>query len=331
MNNQREDAQRNRDRRLRDLRSRSNATSPIEKFEDLRQAMRLIKDLENHGPAGLIHLAALAYVTGSPIRIWDSQHELRRTVGEKNDGIPIDVEFHIIDKDNTGHWTFRGRGQPKDVHIDLNNCLFSVIAEQTGINAAELRQRTIQQLKRNVRLLADYMKEILWLEQKNRIVLLTGGARYIGTSAADASKILDDSQNKLCHGGYFEGHPRGHASAPYAFGYLDSAESYSENNWKSAFMNRDDQDKAAHAALSSPEAQAAIEKLNQGSYSEQVCINLNTLDSSEEFNKGLEFMDGNPIRQRRIRQLVLVLRHQQDKYNDPEGAVFVQTFYPKLY
>lgn len=333
MDNQREDAQRNMDRGLRGLRSRSNATSPIEKFENLRQAYRLIKDLENHGPAGLIHLVALAYVTGAPIRIWNSQHELRRTIGEENDGIPIDIEFHIRNKDNTGHWTFRNRGQPKDVHIDLNNCLFSVIAEQTGISATELREKTIEQLKRNVRLLADYMKEILWLEDNNRIALLIGGARYIGTSAADASKNLDDSQNKYCHGGGLsKGHPRGHASAPYAFGRLDSAENYSENGWKSAFLNRDDQDRAAHVALSSPEAQAAMTRLNQGSVSEQINLNLENLGTSTEgFNRGIEFMNGRRISyERSIRQLVLVLRHHENKYNDPTAPVFVQTFYPKL-
>ncbi|XP_035727348.1 uncharacterized protein LOC118443866 [Vespa mandarinia] len=333
MDNQIEDAQRNRDRRLRGLRSRSNAISPIEKFENLHEAWRLIRDLENYGPAGLVHLVALAYVTGAVIRIWNSQHELQRTVGKENDGIPIDIEFHLRDKDNIGHWTFRGRGQPKDVHIDLNNCLFSVIAEQTGINATKLRQKTIQQLKRNVKLLANYIKEIQWLEENNRIVLLIGGARYIGISAADASKILDDSQNKNCHGSFTKGHPRGHASAPYASGRLDSVESYSKNGWKSAFLNRDDQDKAAHVALSSPKAQIAMEKLNKGSFSEQVYLNLDDLGTStEEFNKGIEFVDGYPATSEKyIRQLVLVIRHHEDKYNDPNAPVFVHTFYPKLY
>lgn len=332
MNNQREDPQRSKDRSLRG--SRSNATSPIEKFENLHQAWRLINDLKNYGPAGLIHLAALAYVTGAPIRIWNSQHELRRTVGEENNGIPIDLEFHIRHKDdNTGHWTLRGRGQPKDIYIDLNNCLFSVIAEQTGVSVTELREKTIEQLKRNVRLLADFMKEILWLEDNNRIVLLIGGARYIGTSAADASKILDDSQNRYSHGSNSKGHPRGHASAPYASGRLDSAESYSENGRKSAFLNRDDQDRAAHVALSSPEAQAAMTRLNQDSLVEPVHLNLENLGTStERVNRGIEFVYGHPVGyERSIRELVLVLRHHENKYDDPNAPVFVLTFYPKLH
>ncbi|XP_014601672.1 PREDICTED: uncharacterized protein LOC106785580 [Polistes canadensis] len=323
MNNERE-SQESRDRRYRSVRRyRSNAT-PIEKLENLRQAWRLIWDLENYGPAGLIHLAALAYVTGAPIRIWRSGHELMQTIGENEQGTPIDIEYHTNNQE--GHWTFRGRGQPKDIHHDLNNCLFSVIAEQTGINASELRQETIKQLKRNVRLLADYITEIKWLEENKKIVLLIGGARYTGTTSADAKAVLDDSHNRKCFQYNALGHPRKHAAGP--IGCDDCAQSFPE--WKTAFLSSDDQDLAAHIALSSSAAQMAIQKLNEGSKSEVVYLWPNNVhDPTGAFKKGMHFSNHKPTSNEiEIEKLVLILRHHDGEEKNPDAPVFVHTFYP---
>ncbi|XP_043491514.1 uncharacterized protein LOC122517143 [Polistes fuscatus] len=326
MDNERE-SQESRDRRYRSVRRYRSNASPIEKLENLRQAWRLIWDLENYGPAGLIHLAALAYVTGAPIRIWRSGHELMQTIGENEQGTPIDIEYHTNNQEE-GHWTFRGRGQPKDIHHDLNNCLFSVIAEQTGINASELRQETIKQLKRNVRLLADYMTEIKWLEENNKIVLLIGGARYTGTTSADAKAVLDDSQNQKCFQYDAPGHPRKHAAGPANCN--DCAQANSE--WKTAFLSSDDQDLAAHIALSSPAAQAAIEKLNKGSTSEVVHLLPKDVDDWKGAIKtGMHVSDKKPVsKKKEIKKLVLVLRHHEGQEKNPDAPVFVHTFYPVL-
>ncbi|XP_015175415.1 PREDICTED: uncharacterized protein LOC107065870 [Polistes dominula] len=325
MDNEKE-SELSRDRRYRSVRAyRSNAT-PIEKLENLRQAWRLIWDLENYGPAGLIHLAALAYVTGAPIRIWGSGHELMQTIGENERGTPIDIEYHTNNQE--GHWTFRGRGQPENIHHDLNNCLFSVIAEQTGINASELRQETIKQLKRNVRLLADYMNEIKWLEKNNKIVLLIGGARYTGTTPEDAKVILDESDNKECFEYNVLGHPRKHAVG--SSGFTNCTES--DQKFKSVFLSSDDQDLAAHIALSSPAAQEAMQKLNKGSKTEVVHIMLKDVnDPRLALQKGKFFNECKEVsNEKDIKKLVLVLRHHKGRETDPDAPVFVQTFYPVL-
>ncbi|KAK2577472.1 hypothetical protein KPH14_003573 [Odynerus spinipes] len=331
------DAQKRRDRQLRGQRSRGNTSSAIDRLDELRQANRLIKDLENHGPAGLVHLAALTYVTRAPIRIWNSGNELNRIIGEENEGDPIDVEFHVQpetrDEKSTGHWTLRGRGQPSDTNVDLNNCLFSVIAAQVGRDPEELRRETINRLKKNIRLLASHIKEILWLEEHRRIVLLIGGARYTGTSPRDAARILDNSQNARCYNCRYSGHPRGHASYPSAGGTTDSVENYSHLGRKTGFLSREEQDEAAHIALTSQEAKNAMNNLNRGMTSASVHLFPNTVNNGQRtFPKGKEFFYGQAVsNERDVRELVLILRHHEDKYNDPDADVFVHTFYPKLY
>ncbi|KAI4500309.1 hypothetical protein M0802_004726 [Mischocyttarus mexicanus] len=322
------ETQESRDRRCRSVRGYKSNETPIEKLENLRQAWRLIWDLENHGQAGLIHLGALAYVTGAPIKVWGSGHELIQIVGENQEGTPIDIEYHRNNQE--GHWTFRGRGQPEHIHRDLNNCLFSVIAEQTGINASELRQEIIKQLKRNVRLLADYMKEIQWLEKNNKIVLLIGGASYIGSTAEDARKILDDSQNSLCYRCTALGHPRKHAAGPSNSSSVAYAESTPQ--WKTAFLSTHAQDVAAHIALSSPAAQEAMKRLNKGSWNEAIYLYPQDVnDLTEAFKEGKHFQNYRATSGKKgVEHLVLVLRHHNGCENDSNAAVFVHTFYPVL-
>ncbi|XP_043276568.1 uncharacterized protein [Venturia canescens] len=300
--------------------------------ESLKQAERVIADLEANGPAGLVHLSSLSATIQKPIRVWMSDSENSRKVGKTRTAVePINIEYHEPGPDDIqGHWTLRGNVEPRDNEASsLNDCLFSVVADQIGhVVAPELRKKTIAHMRQHSRSLAHRIKTIAKKEKCERIALLVGGARYNGTRPQDAKRIIDASQQGRCHPGGLSGHPRGHASHPAATGPTESVENYSRGSWKSGFLSRQDQDAVGHLVLQSQQAQSAMDKLNAGS--ENIAIRV---DSSElepgALPEAAEWVDGQPTGPTRaFRQLVMVLRHHAGKKNDPDADVFVHTFYP---
>lgn len=222
---------------------------------------------------------------------------------------------------------------PDSIDMDLNNCLFSVIGFQTGLNPLALRKWTVSILKGKLQQLADQLDEILQLEKRNPILMI-GGARYSGVSANDAKLILDKSQNAQCYSfaSHIRGHPRGHASYPAASGPTDSVENYSHSTGqlKTGFLSRSDQDSAAHQVLTGRRAQSAMNALNAGSKSEAVKEWANGREN-HHWLRAKCYRDGYSIGpEQDIQEIVMVLRHHANYYGDRNADVLVHTFYPVL-
>lgn len=122
------------------------------------------------------------------------------------------------------------------------------------------------------------------------------------------------------------GHPRGHASNP---GHQESVENYSRNDWKTAFQSIDDQNRAAHQSLQTPQAESAMERLNQGGQSQTLHIDASTLQLNGM--QCLEFRDGQAVGgPQPIRSITIVLRHHRGRSRDEDHDVFVHTIYPRI-
>lgn len=368
----------------------------------LKAAEAEVESLEASGPADLTCLSALSRELNRKICVWSSGMSLRHESGAERSGEALNVQFHSQPEDVMGHWSLLGDSDPQEAESGLNDCLFNAIAAQTGIRPSELREATVARMKTNIRSVARRIQEIARQEACDRIVLMVGGARYVGRGPEDAARILDNSQRGQSHPNKYPGHPRGHASNPGASGPLDSAENYSLNPdaanydetpdddigydsdtqgagssaipagnllpvpenpdvgygsagsagtspteqgprfppkkrppnddprkyWKAGFLSIQDQDNLAHLVLSSPEAQEAMKRLNEGAGSELVRFKPGSLPC--EFPMGANFNYGFMGRPNPISELIIILKHHLNKKKDPNHDVFVFTFYPRL-
>ena len=135
---------------------------------------------------------------------------------------------------------------------------------------------------------------------------------YDGRDEFDAADLIDRLQNRAAVGSYVPGHARGHARAPLDRHFFpqkhNCVEMFSGDCMKSAFMCRPDQDWATHVALRTEKARVAMEKLDKGSLSEQVKVDISFLDlGMVKFNQGRQI--SNPVL---AKYVVLVLRRAVD-------------------
>ncbi len=267
------------------------------------------------------------------------------------------------DANPQGHWTLPG-GIDAPASGKQNNCFFDVIATTTSCDANKLREDTVQHLRDNIDHLASQVNDINRLSAYERNALQYGGASYMvldekqnlvqGNGEQDAKKIIDNSQgtfaplNALNTASTMRSHPEGHRSnpnVPSIPGNIDSVESYSHGNQKTAFMNESDQLFALDRALQHPSSIAAMSRLNNTtarSYKEAVNISLqdlikefpadasrfNSLKAGAYLNGTLQNPNLNPIK-----SVTLVLRHHIPppgfslQTNDPVNLL---TFFPRI-
>ncbi|XP_036148763.1 uncharacterized protein LOC118647624 [Monomorium pharaonis] len=132
------------------------------KMHKIKYVKDIIQDLENYGPASLIHIAILSNIIKRPINIWNANGSLNKTIGKQKLGQSVDIEYHANSSEQFGHWTLRDSKDPDNVIIDLNSCLFSVIGSQIGQNPLKLRKWTVLKLKDNFQNLAKWLDKIQW-------------------------------------------------------------------------------------------------------------------------------------------------------------------------
>ncbi|XP_074106817.1 uncharacterized protein LOC141532386 [Cotesia typhae] len=294
----------------------------------LKAAEEQVAQLEASGPTDLTSVSALSREINRKICVWSSGMSLRHEVGASRPGAPLNVQFHSQPEDIMGHWSLLGNLDPQEASSGLNDCLFNAIAAQTGLKPVELREVTVARMKTNIRSVARRIQELARRESCDRIVLMVGGARYHGSTAKDAGRVLDKSQEGRGHPSHAHGHPRGHASNPSATGPTSSAENYSRGGWKTAFLSVDDQDDVGNRALHTEPARRAMEVLNAGGTRQVVTIDASQIPGS--LPQGAHFNDGQRGAIQEIRDLVLVLQHHAGHQSDPDYDVFVHTFYPRL-
>lgn len=188
------------------------------KIKHSRVINAVIKTIYTNRPAGLIHARILSKIVRQPIRIWQDNH-IAHIFGQSNNKLPIDVEYQKNRK-GYGHWCLRGGKDVKST--SKNDCLYEVVASQTGVRSSTLKRKTTITLRR---LVNEQLAEFALLACADECML--GGARYAGTGPPDAQRIIDASQNGQSHPDGLSGHPRGHASHPSTGRSNDTVESYS--------------------------------------------------------------------------------------------------------
>ena len=160
------------------------------------KAHAMINDIKNGGEAGLPHLGPLSSETGRPIKVLDEKGKVVRIIGEDKGGQPIVVEYHKPTADNPrGHWTLPGGVEPAVNNTGANNCLFNVIAQQTGQDPNRLRSNIAIRMENNKTQLANQARDIRRLEQYKRSALTMGGKVR---ETLDSSSILF-SQNSIAN------------------------------------------------------------------------------------------------------------------------------------
>lgn len=290
----------------------------------LKIVKKLIDDVENCQPVGLLHIIAISKVLNRQIHVKNLKNNFNFKLGNGKNSA-IDIEF------NDGHWTLNNGKNPYLNQTEKNSCCFEVIAYQVNLSPLEIRKKCLNELRIHENYYGGILDEVgknkNWQEVLDSMI---GGARYQGRSPHDAARVIDDSQNGRCHPDGLKGHPRGHASHPSATGSDDSVENYSRGGWKTGFLSRNDQNYVGNLCFNTSSAQRAMESLNNGSNSEAVHLNIREL-GKDDLPQGQEFRygaaDGSP---RRISLLTIVFRHHMQQKNNRMADVFVHTFYPRL-
>lgn len=239
--------------------------------------------------------------------------------------LPVEIEF------SNGHYTLKNGENASFGKLGKNNCLFEAVGRQIELRPLELRQQTVREMRRNENYYARILDRIKNIKNwKEALDSMVGGARYSGTSANDAARVIDLSQNGRCSHNGLKGHPRGHASHPSATGSDDSVENYSRNGWKTGFLSRYDQDFVGNLAFNTGMAQRAMEALNNGSSDQAVHVSVREL-GTDNIPQACEFRygnrDGSP---QRINTLTIILRHFMGESTNRNADVFIHTFYPRL-
>jgi hypothetical protein len=172
-----------------------------------------------YGPAGLLHAFILSKILRRCIRVWQNGR-IVCSFGKPSGKIEIDIECKKGPKDNNkddsyprvGHW-INVNGGNEWTASQHNDCLYEVIASQTGIDPLDLRCQTIRAMRLNERTIAKFVSaSVDPLAMLNSFV---GGASYRGTSPYTAKILLDASEQGECHPERRQGHPRGHAYHPF--------------------------------------------------------------------------------------------------------------------
>lgn len=166
------------------------------------------------------------------------------------------------------------------------------------------------------------------------LIALSSGARYLGTTATEAGRILDKSQGKVPFGFAAEGHPRGHALAtgPLTGSNIGSLQEFSKfepQSTKTGFRSRDDQNKVVHLALLHRSCQFQLFVLNFIEKKRQSCtVPANAILSTpltvEEWKNGARVRTGN------MRLVTIVMGHFQREENNLFADVHIHTAYPAL-
>lgn len=290
----------------------------------LKFIKKLIGDIENSQPIGVIQIIALSKALNLQIRIKNPKNNIDFKIG-KSQISPIEIEY------NDGHWSLKNGKNVNFCGTWKNNCCFEAIAGQINLSPQEICKKTINEMRNNEYYYARIIDKIMHIKNW-QIVLnsMIGGARYMGNSASEARRVIDNSQNGRCSHNGLKGHPRGHASYPNANGSDDSVENYSRGGWKTGFLSRNDQDFVGNLAFNTRDAQRAMERLNDGSSDEAVHLSIRDL-GKDDLPKASDFRygraDGSP---RNISSLTIVLRHHMGSQNDRMADVFIHTFYPRL-
>ncbi|XP_049884016.1 uncharacterized protein LOC126379352 isoform X1 [Pectinophora gossypiella] len=182
----------------------SNASSSHETGNDYnkkdidKKVDDIIQKVENGEPAGLVHLGALSDATNRPIEVYDEKGRLKYTIGDTKKSKPIEVQYHAPENDSgTGHYTRKGCQEPFKTGKGTNMCLFNVIAEQTGQNPNQLKQKTVDIMKKNKTNLGNQIKHIKRLEMYDRSNLIEGGAQFNARNVDQAIHFLRNSNGVI--------------------------------------------------------------------------------------------------------------------------------------
>lgn len=74
----------------------------IDRIHKIEYIKGVIQDLENYGPAGLIHIAILSDIIQRSIKIWNANGSLNKIIGKRKTGHPIDIEYQAISSKGIG-------------------------------------------------------------------------------------------------------------------------------------------------------------------------------------------------------------------------------------
>ena len=147
---------------------------------------------------------------------------------------------------------------------------------------------------------------------------------YKGCTVLEAKNLIDGSQGKPAIGNRALGHPRGHAAVEPGvsskIGYADCVENYSAGSTKTSFKSRSDQELCANYAMSTDAVKSAMKRLNNGSLSEAVRVDVQDLGMEM-----ITYVNGRSVSRSPMGHVVLVLRHP---HRGTPLDLHVHTMYP---
>ncbi|XP_036148761.1 uncharacterized protein LOC118647622 [Monomorium pharaonis] len=332
------------------------------KMHKIKYVKDIIQDLENYGPASLIHIAILSNIIKRPINIWNANGSLNKTIGKQKLGQSVDIEYHANNSEQIGHWTLRDSKDPDNVIIDLNSCLFSVIGSQIGQDPLKLRKWTVLKLKDNFQNLAKWLNKIQWKESAG-VFFMIGGVNGQGPESPrkspgkespkkspgeeryskrypkhntpeHAKNILNNSEGKLSEGGdrkqyWTIGHSR---MRHLVGGRKGGVETWTRNNphiGKFAFLTEKDQNYVTHRALLSKSGQEALHKLNDAiEYKVEIPVS-ELVEPDISFPQASRWYKGIELHGLEdIKFVNMLLRHQKDKRDKIDEEPFIVYIYP---
>ncbi|XP_036144430.1 uncharacterized protein LOC118646179 [Monomorium pharaonis] len=324
------------------------------KMHKIKYVKDIIQDLENYGPASLIHIAILSNILKKRINIWNANGNLNKIIGRKKLGPSIDIEYHANNSEQIGHWTLRGSKDPDNVIIDLNSCLFSVIGSQIEQDPLNLRKWTVLKLKKSSQNLAKWLNKIQWKGSAGVFFMIGGvngrgpesprtspeeirySERYPADSQVeDAKKILDDSEGEPSEvegeGPEVIGQSRVMYVVKGRNGGVGAYTKANPCNGISALWTENDQNYVTHRALLSKSGQKALHKLDNAiQYTQKIPFS-ELVEQGKRFPTGSHWHNGYKIKiDAKIEAVILTLRHQKGQRNVKSAKPFIASIIPIL-
>lgn len=154
----------------------------------MKEVEKDIEDFKDGEKVGVQHLGSVSDALGVQIIVKDKDGNIISVIG---DGKPIEVRYE------DGHYTRPDGTEPPVKSSNNNDCLFDVIADQTGGNPSEMRMKTVEALKANVKSLAHQHNDVVFLKVYDSEALHMGGFKPKRAEVIEykegAEEILEDA------------------------------------------------------------------------------------------------------------------------------------------
>jgi hypothetical protein len=170
--------------------------------ENLRARAKVdIEEFEKGSMVGIQHMGSVADAVNRPIKVLDKNGKIISVFGKENKGEPLEVMHHQPNEKNPkGHFTLpNGKEPPQKFKSNGDNdCLFNVLAHQTGVeDPTKIRKDAANAMRKNIDYQAMQYNDVERLKRFKPKKLYEGGAITRSMAKNDAQPSFPNITGNL--------------------------------------------------------------------------------------------------------------------------------------